>query len=67
MTPELTDTDISPGSECPVCGETIVTWYGVRRVDEDACTIPADDVKMQGPGHGIDTDHIEIDHEGPTL
>lgn len=67
MSPELTDKDLSPGADCPVCGEQIVTWYGIQKENEDACTLPAEGVEMQGPGHGIDADYIEIDHEGPSL
>lgn len=66
----ITDSDIGPAQECPVCGETIATWYSVRNVEErneNCCYLQTERVEFQGPGGGPDTEYICIDHTGPQL
>lgn len=71
----LTDNDLAPGSECPVCDESIVTWF-VKQVtnpdeftlvSDNHCWVCADDVEPTGLNTGFAGNVIIIDHVGPSM
>jgi len=65
--------DLNPGTECPVCGEQIVTWWTDQlsapddTVPESKCWLHTDLVKPNGIATRFSGNTIVIDHDGPQL
>lgn len=68
--PEITETELAPGEQCPVCGKDIVTWRAEQVADVDnvdQCYIETELVEPTGLNTGFAGNIIVIDHKGPTL
>lgn len=64
--------DFSPGTDCPICGEQIVTYFTTKVQSEEVtaesqCTLPAEDVEPGGIMSEWTGNTFVVDHRGPAM
>lgn len=66
MSADYADTDLKPGTDCPLCGRQIRTWMARQvRVEElsgDDCWLETSNIEPTGISTGFAGNVIFIDH-----